>query len=207
MMKLLNYIEKEWDVIMATPFTFIIIFILACTVAYIAAKWRYGKVIELKEERYNFLKERYDARDAQLEKTIKDFKSKGSVQAEDSNTQDESIRVGLSFEIDQIFKKLQIFWEEYQINSKDSWKYGGVVTNTNPLTTSPVQFKSTFPELHQEVLKDARLIEVREFYYKIEDLELIYKELRSQPKKDFELTEQFETLIAEILEHGNPLKT
>ena len=201
----IEYIGKEWNVIMSAPFTFITLFILACIVAYLAAKWRYGEIVEVLKEKNAFLKERYDAKDAQLGKTIKDFKSKESVKGKNNNTQDESIRVGLSFEIDRILKKLQDFWKEYQKNSKDSWKYGGVVTSTNPFTTTSVQFKYTFPELHQEVLKDARLIEVREFYYKIEDIELIYKELRNQPKIDFDLTEQLESLVTEVLEQGNPL--
>lgn len=204
--KYIKHVQKEWDIIMSTPFTFIIILIVACIIAYAVSRWRYGKVVEISRERNNLLKERYEAKSAQLEKTIKDFKSKKPVQPESNNTQNESIKAGLSFKINRILEKLQDFWGKYQKNSKDSQKYGGAIISKNPFTTTPAQFKHIFPELHQEVLKDTRLIEVREFYYKIKDIEFVYKELRNQPKQDFELTFQWEALISEVLECGNPLK-
>lgn len=201
-----EYIQKEWSVIMSAPFTFIVMFLLACIVAYIATKWRYGKIVEVLKEKNSFLKERFAAKSVQLEEIVEDFKSKKSVQAENNNAQNESIKTGLSFEIDQTLKKLQNFWGKYQKNSNDSQKYGGAVISKKPFTTIPAQFKHTFPELHQEVLKDARLIEVREFYYKIEDIEFIYKELRNKSEQDFELRFQWEELVTEVLERGNPLK-
>lgn len=202
----IKYIQKEWDIIMSTPFTFIVMLIIACIVAYTASKWRYGKIVEISKAKYDFLKVRHKAKSAQLEEIIKDFKFKKPVQPEDNDAQNESIKTGLSFEIDRILKKLQDFWEKYQKISKDSQKYGGAIISKNPFTTTPAQFKHIFPELHQEVLKDTRLIEVREFYYKIKDIELVYKELRNQPKQDFELTFQWEALVAETIEQGNPLK-
>lgn len=110
-------------------------------------------------------------------------------------------------EIDRILKKLQDFWQEYQKNSGRSWKHGGIVIETNPFTTALVQFKCVFPKLHQEVLKDSEPIKVREFYYKIEDIELVYEELRSNRAKDFKIVKQWESLVSDVLKQGNPLKT
>lgn len=110
-------------------------------------------------------------------------------------------------EIDRILKKLQDFWQEYQKNSGSSWKHGGVVIKTNPFTTALVQFKCVFPKLHQEILKDSEPIKVRELYYKIEDIELIYEELRSNRAKDFKIVKQWEALVSDVLKEGNPLKT
>lgn len=192
--------------IMSAPLSFIVILILACTVAYIATKWRYAKIIEVSKERNNLLKERYEAKSTQLEEIIESIKSKKFVQTEKGNAQNESIKAELSFEIDRILKKLQHFWGKYQKVSKHMREYGRVVKSLMPLTTTPAQFKHTFPELHQEVLKDTLLIDVKAFYYKIEDVELMYKELRNQPKQDFEMTFQWESLVSDVLGQGNPLK-
>lgn len=205
--KYIKYIQEEWDMIMSAPLTFIVILILACAVAYIAARWRYGKIIEVSKERNNLLKERYEAKSTQLEEIIENVKSKKFVQTEKGNAQNESIKAGLSFEIDRILKKLQDFWGKYQKVNKHMREYGRVVRSLIPLTTIPAQFKHAFPELHQEVLKDTLLIDVKAFYYKIEDVELMYKELHNQPKQDFEMTFQWESLVSEVIDRGNPLKT
>ncbi len=201
-MQYLKYIKNEWDVIVATPFTFIGLFILACIVVYVVAKWRYGKIVEVSKERYNLLKERYDAKSSQLEETINKIKSK---ELQTKNTKNNTNKESL--EIDRIIKKIQALWQKYQKNSKSMWKYGGVVISTKPFTTTPVQFKCVFPKLHQEALKDSESIKVKEFYYKTEDIELIYKELRSHGAKDFELVQQWESLVAELLKQGNPLRS
>ena len=91
-------------------------------------------------------------------------------------------------EIDRILKKLQDFWQVYQKNSGRSWKHGGVVIKTNPFTTTLVQFKCVFPKLDQEVLKDSEPVKVREFYYKIEDIELIYEDIAVQDSLYFQVS-------------------
>ena len=202
----IKYIQKEWNIIMATPLTFIVILIMACIIAYTISRWRYGKVVEISRERNNLLKERYAAKSAQLEEIIGNIKSKEIIQSVKSNAQNKLIKTELSFEIDRILKKLQDFWGKYQKISKHMRKYGRIVKSLIPLTTIPAQFKHVFPELHQEVLKATLLIDVKAFYYKIEDIEFMYKELHNQSKQDFELTSQWKELVAEVLERGNPLK-
>ena len=116
------------------------------------------------------------------------------------------IKNNSSFEIDRILKELQNFWGKYQKISKDKNKHMEVVISTNPFTTTSVQFKYIFPKLHQGVLKNIRLKKIKDFHRKIEDTEFIYKELRSKPKQDFEQRFQWEALVTEVIEQGNPLK-
>lgn len=111
-----------------------------------------------------------------------------------------------SFEIDRILKVLQNFWGKYQKISEDKNKHMEIVISKKPFTTTSIQFKYIFPKLHQGALKSIRLRKAKDFHRKIEDIELIYKELRSKPKQDFEQRFQWEALILEVLERGNPLK-
>jgi len=126
-----------------------------------------------------------------------------------------SIKDKLCFEIQNILETLDGFLKKYEDNIKDAWKYDGIVTSTNPPETVPAQFKHPPPELRQKFLKSyfpfhilskKEAIEVAEFCNKIKDIVLLYEQLRTTGPQDFELTEQWETLVSEVIEKGNPLK-
>ena len=127
-----------------------------------------------------------------------------------------SIKDKLCFEIQNILETLDGFFKKYKNNLKDSWKYDGIVTSTNPPKTVPAQFKHPPPELRQKFLKNyfpfhmlskKEAIEVIDFCNKIEGIVLLYKQLQATGPQDFELTEQWEILVSEVIEKGNPLKT
>jgi len=55
-----DHINEEMDLIKNAPILSSVIFIVAISIAYIMAKWRYGKAIDILKLHCDFLKEKLD---------------------------------------------------------------------------------------------------------------------------------------------------
>ncbi|MGA2223467.1 MAG: hypothetical protein ABSH41_03375 [Syntrophobacteraceae bacterium] len=64
MERLLVYLAKEWGVVSKAPSTFVILAVMMCTVAYLAARWLYKGIISNRDSEITLLKaQRDDYRD------------------------------------------------------------------------------------------------------------------------------------------------
>ena len=63
MEKIIEFIKNEWSTISSAPFIFIILSILAFSIAYWASIWRHQGIIDLLKERLSSQKDRIEAKD------------------------------------------------------------------------------------------------------------------------------------------------
>ena len=66
MEKIIGFIKNEWSTISSAPFTFIILLVLAFSLAYFASSWRHQGIIDLLREQLSSHKDRIDAKNDQL---------------------------------------------------------------------------------------------------------------------------------------------
>ncbi len=66
MEKIIEFIKNEWSTISSAPFTFIILFVLASSLAYLASTWRYQGIIDLLREQLSEQKGRMEIKNEQL---------------------------------------------------------------------------------------------------------------------------------------------
>ncbi|WP_094607168.1 hypothetical protein SPSIL_058290 [Sporomusa silvacetica DSM 10669] len=62
----INFLAKEWDTLIKAPFTFALLFVGACAIAYFFSKFRYETIIAQLKERIEGYKDRLSAKDEQL---------------------------------------------------------------------------------------------------------------------------------------------
>lgn len=66
MEKIIGFIKNEWSTISSAPFTFIILLVLAFSLAYLASSWRHQGIIDLLREQLSIHKEWLEAKNDQI---------------------------------------------------------------------------------------------------------------------------------------------
>jgi len=64
--KIIEFIKNEWSTISSAPFTFLILLVLAFSLAYLASSWRHQGIIDLLREQLSVHKDRIEIKDDQI---------------------------------------------------------------------------------------------------------------------------------------------
>lgn len=143
--------------------------------------------------------------------------------------QNRAIKNDVALEIDQNLQLLRDFWDTFQrfqmapsAITQALYNVARIVVDPTIMKTIPREFRVDLSRWHHEILeKQTSLVSlsekeaknVRQFHYKLDTITSMYEELRSLGKSNddamrrSELRDQWENIITEVLQQGNPIKT
>jgi len=184
--KLIEVIKNEWSTISSAPFTFIILFVLAFSLAYVASTWRYQGIIDLLREQVTSSKNRIEIKDDQ----ISEYRERLHLVPSDTTEFSKLTNKELYDKTINLVQKIRTFLTAREMTQRELL-YSGYKTDYRKLTEEERQ-KAWNEETRKSMMDSLKMSSEYDANYKIDSI-LLRDELLSRLPKGSKNEQEYRT--------------